>query len=1064
MMTFRKISADCKGRLVTSYYTQELPDPEHDFRLEPGKVPDGDGARLTSYYTARDSRAAWRPDMRQSIADVLGIDRFSPPQNEQLARLYEGRRADNGEPWSAHERKISAYDLTLAPHKSVTLAAEFASTPAESAAIWHAIDRAGDATMRYVARELGKARRGDGGKDGSQDGEVAWVSYRHTAARPTVEARDPGSDVTYLIDTPVGGDPHAHIHYTLFNAVVTDDGHVGSLDTKQLRSRVHEFGAFFQAVLADELRRIGIAQQYDAGEQATVISAVPQPISDFFSKGRRNVLKSAQDYATSQGLDWEDLSIEGKRRILSMSGLAARLDKDQDASDRDIWRRQADAMGWVDQSLMGKPIEIGLNRHQRIEAAWQFAARHLEKEFETAAVIDHSKLRLYAARGLIATGINGGIRDIDEVVRMTERRGIDIRGEAVQLVCAVKGDRTRVTHNAQIRIEEELAMHVARAAQDRSGALDRTALDIAMQKSGLDFSSDHGQAQRKAVYVLGEGGAIASLSGVAGAGKTALLKPLVSAWRADTRHETGGRHVIGVANAWRQADALREAGIIETHALSPFLDRAERGEIALSRNTVIALDEVGQVGPRQMLRLLELQKASGMTLRFMGDREQAQSIEAGDALEIISRVLEKADKAELLSTVRQREERDRTIAALFRGEPPSREDLEAFQRKGKAANADTDAERDDDLRNRFHAEEVQRAIDMKRKDGTISLVSGDHDEVLAATARQYVERRDALRREGKTISMSALTNQDAADLSRAVRKLLQERGEISRDERIVKAIDQRGEEYDMALAAGDRVRLYRRVYAVVDRKKITVGNNGDIVQVVRHTAEGVRLRRADGVETDVEWRRLADASSKRVLLGFGHALTVDSAQGITSDEHINAMPRGADLATGFTSYVAESRARGKTWTMISDAATFEAVRSKRALGDATKITSDDLWKHVASKMAHKPYKSLGMDLQHRRLEDRDKRVRELIVLGQRMETAEKQGRDLAQEARLTIRARQAERQSPRRLAEIDAQIRQLLKDVPVLMSDREQKLRRERAAYIIPTGPRARPSSSGPGM
>ncbi|WP_264996432.1 hypothetical protein, partial [Kozakia baliensis] len=77
---------------------------------------------------------------------------------------------------------------------------------------------------------------------------------------------------------------------------------------------------------------------------------------------------------------------------------------------------------------------------------------------------------------------------------------------------------------------------------------------------------------------------------------------------------------------------------------------------------------------------------------------------------------------------------------------------------------------------------------------------------------------------------------------------------------------------------------------------------------------------------------------------------------------------------------------------------------------------------------------------------------------------EKQGRDLAQEARLTIRARQAERQSPRRLAEIDAQIRQLLKDVPVLMSDREQKLRRERAGYIVAPDRGARPSSKAPGM
>ena len=40
--------------------------------------------------------------------------------------------------------------------------------------LWHAIDRANDQTMRYVARELGWARKGDGGKDGADPGEVGW--------------------------------------------------------------------------------------------------------------------------------------------------------------------------------------------------------------------------------------------------------------------------------------------------------------------------------------------------------------------------------------------------------------------------------------------------------------------------------------------------------------------------------------------------------------------------------------------------------------------------------------------------------------------------------------------------------------------------------------------------------------------------------------------------------------------------------------------------------------------------------------------------------------------------
>ncbi|WP_265000727.1 relaxase domain-containing protein, partial [Komagataeibacter europaeus] len=133
MMTFRKISAESTGRLITAYFTQELSDPEHDFRTLPGKVSDADGARLTSYYTGRDGRASWRPDMKPEIAAVLGIDPTIPPKNGQLNRLFEAKRADDGEDWSKNARKISAYDLTLAPHKSVTLAAEFAPTEAERA-------------------------------------------------------------------------------------------------------------------------------------------------------------------------------------------------------------------------------------------------------------------------------------------------------------------------------------------------------------------------------------------------------------------------------------------------------------------------------------------------------------------------------------------------------------------------------------------------------------------------------------------------------------------------------------------------------------------------------------------------------------------------------------------------------------------------------------------------------------------------------------------------------------------------------------------------------------------
>src|SRR6266403_3300817 len=69
---------------------------------------------------------------------------------------------------------------------------------------------------------------------------------------------------------------------------LTAEGRIGSLDSRALTdARVKEFGAYFQAVLADELRRLGVHIGYDADEQAVVVLAIPEHISKAFSKGRQ---------------------------------------------------------------------------------------------------------------------------------------------------------------------------------------------------------------------------------------------------------------------------------------------------------------------------------------------------------------------------------------------------------------------------------------------------------------------------------------------------------------------------------------------------------------------------------------------------------------------------------------------------------------------------------------------------------------------------------------------------------------------------------------------------------
>ena len=125
------------------------------------------------------------------------------------------------------------------------------------------------------------------------------------------------------------------------------------------------------------------------------------------------------------------------------------------------------------------------------------------------------------------------------------------------------------------------------------------------------------------------------------------------------------------------------------------------------------------------------------------------------------------------------------------------------------------------------------------------------------------------------------------------------------------------------------------------------------------TEGGGVLRDKRGRDGTVEWKRLTDRKSDRLLLAYGHALTVDSAQGIKSGEHINALPRGTAGATSFKTYVAESRHLTQVHTLIAVAAVFEVVKMRRALGDVSEVTTEDLCDRVADDMSTRPARHRG---------------------------------------------------------------------------------------------------------
>ena len=380
----------------------------------------------------------------------------------------------------------------------------------------------------------------------------------------------------------------------------------------------------------------------------------------------------------------------------------------------------------------------------------------------------------------------------------------------------------------------------------------------------------------------------------------------------------------------------------------------DSGEFKATRNTVLVLDEASQIGPRPLLKLFELQAKTGMTIKMLGDREQAQAIEAGDSIEILRRALPPEALPELLTTMRQATQRGREIAGLFR--------------EGEAA----------------------QALNMKRADGHAMMVGGDRDQVVAQIADLYIARRDILMGSGskRGITVSAPTNEDVAEISRAIRQRLKARGEIGGGRDAPPGNRSEGP----GIRPGPcRRRSGAAVPAHLGHGRRAASSRSAITAMSwrswRRSNWGLRIRTKEGEVAESSGAALPTAKTGRLMLGFGHALTIDAAQGITSDEHINALPRGTSGVTAFTTYVAESRSRGATWTVISEGALFEAERHRQALGDITPITKEDLWARAAEDMSEKPYKALGIDLLGQAVRDREAAIDTFIECHQAMKSA-----------------------------------------------------------------------------
>lgn len=729
--------------------------------------------------------------------------------------------------------RVPAYDVTLSAPRSVSMMWALGDADTRSA-IEAAHADAVRQTLQLVEREAAFARRGRGGSRIERVSLSAAV-FRHGESRPAEHA-----------DGFTFADPNLHTHCVILNLATRSDKTIGALHSTVLRDWKMAAGATYHAALAAGVMKAGLEIDRIGSNGVFEIAGVAEEAITYFSARRQEIL--------------EELKMAGEHAEMSAALCAAiarssRKVKDKDGIDRELaWRDAANRIGFAAETVIENQRRSFEEADRQNGTLAERLAAIPAKLTETRSVFERRDVVRAVAEALVGSGL-GAERIEGEVSSLLETaQVVELGRDRIGL--------PRYSTPTMIRIEREVVDMATRMAKSRSFRIDSERLVADCRERGL---SD--EQQIAVTYATGETG-IAVVEGAPGTGKTTLLAPAVTAWKA------AGYRVVGAASAWRVANTLCDDLDIEARATASWLARSENGLRFLDANTVLIVDEAGLLASRDMHGLLTAARVAGAKVLLTGDRGQLQAIGAGSGLRLVSEAIE---AVRVQTIIRQREAWAREAVAAF-GRGQADEALLAFAERKLLIEAD-----------------------------------GEKAAVTAVVDRvdQYLGSQKP-----NSFLILAKTNTEVAAISREVRTRLREKQLIRGEDIGIDAVTPSGHANRIDIAAGDQIRFLVRN----DRVGVINGTVGQVIAVKpvgpgtdkalrNHATLTVRI----GDRTfQFDSSELADEQG-RARLGLAYASTIYGAQGATVEQAAVLVNPAFDR---HDIYVAASRARGETALVV----------------------------------------------------------------------------------------------------------------------------------------------------
>lgn len=227
-------------------------------------------------------------------------------------------------------------------------------------------------------------------------------------------------------------------------------------------------------------------------------------------------------------------------------------------------------------------------------------------------------------------------------VRLADVRPLITEHEARRKLLTAReptGDRPLTrgrTTRRSVRLEQALSRELALALDDARPIASSDRLLSRLEHAGLNA------AQEQALVMLASSrDRVTGLHGVAGAGKSTLMRTLAEAAEPGTRF-------LALAPTSSAAANLGDGARVDARTVASLLAGGGRD---LTEAHVLLVDEAGQLGNRQAKRLLQISRETGAKLILLGDNRQTGAIEQGKPFWLLQRL--GLPTAELTESMRQ---------------------------------------------------------------------------------------------------------------------------------------------------------------------------------------------------------------------------------------------------------------------------------------------------------------------------------------------------------------------------------------------------------------------------